>query len=337
MESPSRRTPNQTPSQRVGVEYAFLENNVNGLRARQQDILNDDSIEDDEKMARVEALIAEYLGDFGVAEDADNRAGYEAVLRKFSADKVGNSKWRYGDWNATAGQNEGKRGRDLLHDEQVRLFGRALYEDELDSRQSPGTSDTEFRELTFDEWTAQKGGHEAWYSEISKKYAELAADRSGKLFERRKGKNRKEIDGAKEEATDMLNALATQMMDELEAQGKSPDEIAESIENFVNTEADKLMGNMENHRIEQYEKSGRARKWFYDKWAKWTDESTDKETGKKRFFSKGNFKKMLAMAGAAAPIAVGTGLAVACRWYCCGCWSFCNGNGCNVCWFSCYR
>ncbi len=90
-------------------------------------------------------------------------------------------------------------------------------------------------------------------------------------------------------------------------QVKSPEEIAAAIDIFVNEQSDKLTEAMEQHRIDEYEKSWRISQYVYDKWAKWTDESTDKDTGKRKFFSRGTAKKLAATTLIALPIGFAAG------------------------------
>lgn len=168
--------------------------------------------------------------------------------------------------------------------------------------------------LTPEEWAAEKDGVNAELDGYLQKYAELVAQRSKRMIEGKK--TRAEIDAAKGGdvesshvgVTDLISAVATQMMDELSSAGKSDDEIAAAIDVFVKEQADKLMSTMENNRIEEYEKSRGFMKRFYSRWAKWTDQSTDKETGKRKIFSRGSLKKMAALAAPTAGVGAAAGL-----------------------------
>ena len=173
----------------------------------------------------------------------------------------------------------------------------------------PASDDPDkLRPMTPEEWAAEKGERNSEYEAIMTKYAELVAKRGGKLFERKR--TRAEIDAAKEDVTDLLSGLATQMMDELLAEGKSEAEMAELVGNFVDEQSDLLANSIEQSRIDNYEGSWRITKMMANKWAKWTEQSTDKETGKRKFLSWGNIKKMGSMAVMGAALGAGVTLAL---------------------------
>lgn len=118
---------------------------------------------------------------------------------------------------------------------------------------------------------------------ITAKYAELVAERSKRMIE---GANtRKDIDAAKEELSDMLGGLATLLMDELEAEGVSWDDIPGQIDTFIAEQTDEVLQKMEAHRMEEYDNARPIMKKFYDKWAQWGEQGT-----------KGKLKKAAAFA-----------------------------------------
>lgn len=139
---------------------------------------------------------------------------------------------------------------------------------------------TERTELTGEE-KLELG--ESLLPEIQAKFASLVAERSKRMIE---GANtRKDIEAAKEELSDMLGGLATLLMDELEAEGASWDDIPAEIDTFIAEQTDAVLAKMEAHRTEEYNNARPIMKKFYDKWAQWGEQGV-----------KGKFKKAAAFA-----------------------------------------
>lgn len=119
--------------------------------------------------------------------------------------------------------------------------------------------------------------------EIQEKFAALVAERSKRMIE--SANSRKDIDAAKEELSDMLGGLATLLMDELEAEGVSWNDIPGEIDKFIADQTDTVLEKMEAHRMEEYNNARPIMKKFYDKWAQWGEQGT-----------KGKLKKAAAFA-----------------------------------------
>lgn len=301
---------------------AFRLENIETLRSQQQDVLFSADLTDAEKTQRIEELTDEYADDHGI-EDAEQRQS----LRAFSADKIDEVTWRYGDWIDADDHDKGLGpiGRDVVHDAQTTYFGKRLdihtSDDDEDSDADASLTDEERAKGVYimrsDKFAGQKSDpkyvetdeekskSETDLDRLMHKYSILVAERSKSMIEG--SATRQSIDKAKEEASDLLSGIATRMMDELEAQGKTPDEIAAAIDAFINIHSDKLTSAMEAHRMEEYDNSNRFMKRIYDTWAKWTEESTDKETGNRKFFSKGTAKKLAATTVVALPVGFAAG------------------------------
>lgn len=257
---------------------------------------------------QIETRLDAFLASKGI-NPAD--AGYDelrAMYRDAGVDKLTENEW---------GNSPASRGVDASdHKSASDIFSEKIkaWHETHEVSEPNEDSDDRNHDLTPEEWAAEKDGVNAELDGYLQKYAELVARRSKKMIEGKK--TRAEIDAAKGGdvessdigVTDLISAVATQMMDELSSAGKSDDEIASAIDVFVKEQADKLMSTMENNRIEEYEKSRGFMKRFYSRWAKWTDQSTDKETGKRKIFSRGSLKKMAALAAPTAGVGAAAGL-----------------------------
>lgn len=132
--------------------------------------------------------------------------------------------------------------------------------------------------------------------EIRKKFAEMVAERSKRSFER--AKKTDAINGLREELSDMIGAVATEMMLVLEERGMDKNQIATEIDMFIGEHLEDLTSEIEAERAADYEKRSPFVRKMLDKWASW-GEPKHKFLSKDRF--KGNLKKaaVFAVPGAA--------------------------------------
>jgi len=161
------------------AEQAFLQVNVEDLRSRQQDILNDGDLSDTERASQLDATIREYLGDHHIPDDNQNYEDYQSVLRSLSADRLSALQWRFGEWDEANQTNVGKTGFDRLHDEQERLFGRRL---------DLSTGDNQSTDRTSEEWDELAIDYEEYAGLLSdvhksrENWARAASKRLGRAF-----------------------------------------------------------------------------------------------------------------------------------------------------------
>lgn len=139
MERISPRTPETIQPLSV-VEKAFLTDNVTGLRTEQSAILTDTSLNDDEKNTKLHDTISSYLEAAGIQSDDEEFANYFSTLRAFSADRMDDLHWRFGEWDEANQQNVGLTGQDELRAAQRNLFGRDV---DIDSILLSGSDDTD--------------------------------------------------------------------------------------------------------------------------------------------------------------------------------------------------
>lgn len=153
---------------------------------------------------------------------------------------------------------------------------------------------------------------------LTKKYAEMVAERSKRMIET--AKTRESIDASKQELSNLIAAIATEYMDDVQGTEYSGvkwedmpaavrEEIVQTVDAFVAEQTDSIISQMEEHRMAEYNSSSPVKKWFYDKWASWGQE--------KGFITKGKLKKaaIFAVPGAALgaamlPVAATAGLGV---------------------------
>ncbi len=121
------------------------------------------------------------------------------------------------------------------------------------------------------------------YTALLDKYAMLVAERSKRMVEG--AKTRRDIEATKEELGDMLGALASMYMDELESEGVSWDDIPGEIDTFIAEQTDEVLQKMEAHRMEEYNNSRPIMKKFYDKWAQWGEQGTKGKVKKAAAFA----------------------------------------------------
>ena len=125
---------------------------------------------------------------------------------------------------------------------------------------------------------------------LREQYAKKLSDRSKKIgFFERKSKT-ESIESDRAEYSEMLSALATEMMFELESAGKSEDEIAEEIDRFVSMQMNLFVAKMEHKRSASFKN---MREGFIKnrikQWASWGPK--DGANLKERIFSINNAKK----------------------------------------------
>lgn len=127
---------------------------------------------------------------------------------------------------------------------------------------------------------------------LTSKYAELVARRSGRMIEG--AKTRRDIIATQAELSDVIGAVATELMDELESDGNDWQEVVRQIDEFIVDQTDTVLKQMEERRLDAYNNARPLMKAFYDKWAQWGNE--------KGLITKGKMKKVavFAVPGAAA-------------------------------------
>lgn len=173
------RTSSPELNSQQAAEQAFLQVNIEDLRSRQQDILNDGDLTDAERTSQLDTTIREYLGDHHILDDNQNYADYQSVLRSLSADRLDTLQWRFGEWDEANQTNVGKTGFDRLHDEQERLFGRRL---------DLSTGDNQSTDRTSEEWDEFAVDYEEYAGLLSdvhksrENWARAASKRLGRAF-----------------------------------------------------------------------------------------------------------------------------------------------------------
>lgn len=250
----------------------------------------------------IESTLDDFLASKGIDNSSANYDEVRALFREASVDNFTEDEWGNSPVSRrVAGSSDTQSESDKFAE---RISARL---------ETPEATELE-TDLSDAEWDEIKSE----YNEYLSKYAEMLADRSKSMVER--AKTREDINKLKEEATGYVSGLATKLMNDMEADGKTEQEIAAGVEAFVNEQMDSLMQAMEQHRQDEYEQSSVFMKRIYDTWAKWTTQSTNEE-GKTKFFSKGRAKKLLATAapaalvvgavGAFAPVAIAGGTVAA--------------------------
>lgn len=144
---------------------------------------------------------------------------------------------------------------------------------------------------------------DSYFNDVREQYAKLLADRSKKtgLFER--GSSVEEINKTKEDYAELVRACATELMLNMEQDGKSKDEMVETIDAFITEEVDYFIADLEAKRAEDFTKRNKLVKAGLEKWASWGPR--DGANLRERFFTKGNTKK------GAVYLGLGTGIGVA--------------------------
>jgi hypothetical protein len=166
--------------------------------------------------------------------------------------------------------------------------------DEKDSAAADSTSDSQSSEKSGSSDKARSivedvgATHQDELSEYREEYAKLVAGRSKHLIET--AKSRKAIDAAHEEVAAMISGVTNQMYFAMEADGVDEKTIISTIDTFIYEETDALVAKLEEHRVDEYNRSKPFMKKVYDKWKVWGDEGW-----------KGNVKKgvVFAVPGAA--------------------------------------
>ena len=276
-------------------EYAEL------TRMRQSTGFQNDSYNDDFK-AGIDGRLDAFLATKGVSSSDDDYNELRKVYRDAAVDKITENVW---------GNSPASRGIDANDTESERVKLEKRVKSWHDTDKATAAAVQNEIEM-FDILSEELGRIDAIYED----YAKLIAERSKSIIANSNTSQR--IDELKAEATPLLSGLATMMMDDLEAQGLSDQEVSDGVGKFLSHQINILAAKMEQHRIDEYEKSSTLMKAVYNKWAEWTEQGTDKETGKAKYFSKGGIKKMLALgipvgmltglAVAAAPVSVGVGV-----------------------------
>lgn len=260
----------------------------------------------------VDARVDQFLTAHGIARD-DN--GYNEVRQLLLDTRLPNADTGEGIsddlWHASAANRtdadaiEQRAMYDVIQ-ERIDTWQQSHTDTTSENPTNNKKADIVGERISPEEWAEEKENFEKSCGSALNAYAILAAERSTHMLE--SADTREAIDHQKEEVSVLISILATQMMDELEATGKTPDEIAQAIDVFVNEQADIIMAQMEQRRFDKYEKSSGFMKRIYSRWAKWTEQSTDPTTGKAKFFSSGRAKKIAALSVPAAAVGVGAGL-----------------------------
>lgn len=138
-----------------------------------------------------------------------------------------------------------------------------------DNHDSPGKGEEEpqVKVANGKEMSDAQQEVDARLEDLTSKYSSQVAERSKRMVEG--AKTREDINATKEELSDVISAIATQYMVELESEGKSWDEITKTIDAFVTEQTDSILGKMEQHRLEEYNNSRPFMKKIYDTWARW--------------------------------------------------------------------
>ena len=113
-------------------------------------------------------------------------------------------------------------------------------------------------------------------------YSEKLAERSKKmgLFER--PRTRAEIAAVREELAEYIGALATEMMDDLEAQGIREDLWADTIDIFIASQMAGVVNGMEAARADDFLSRNKVVKYGLEKWASWASPNLERNEGESR-------------------------------------------------------
>lgn len=158
--------------------------------------------------------------------------------------------------------------------------------------------------------------------QVRKRYAELLVARTQKVFEFGEGRitgeqgvdkvdQLKNIDQAREEFGEYLNALATEMAEKFRSRGLQPTEYSDEIETFITEQTDKFISTFEEMRADVQktppgvihsalskwkwgaDKFEQGKQWTLDKWASWSADQDVSQTFWQRITSKENLKNNL--------------------------------------------
>lgn len=311
--APERQAP-RIEGAPAGLQVDTLDDIVNYQReiARKFDEQNEETDFAAFKEREIDALLAEN-GIFESEDDEQQHADYEfakAIYR--DAIHMNEDEWL----TKPAGSDVDRRNVKLRAIRE-RYSDRAESGSEgSDEANQPVDPDDAFEQSRTEEEGRQEArSHSEALSEtdarmeaVISKYAEMVAERSKRMVEG--AKTRENIDALKDgrEVTledgkvvyepglaDLIGAVATEMYDDLEADGVSQEEIVRQIDEFVATQTDQVVAQMEAHRMEEYNKARPIMKKFYDKWAQWGEQGM-----------KGNVKKaaVFAVPGAALGVAL---------------------------------
>lgn len=237
MESYTPSDHNEKEQQQRDPQEALLTSNIENLRAEQFAVLRSDDYDGD-KAEEIDSQIDRYLSNYGVDE---NRERLRLALRRLSADRIDEHTWRYGDWRDDERTELGPIGRDLVHAEQIKLYGTRLDlkpisrgDDEegvsgAEDRSAAESSEGSEQEgLTPEQRTERIASLESELPELAKK----KHDAHLKLMTARM-LNRKERQAAFDEANHAYAAAVNELL-RLKAHDKSPEDRKAFYETEVN-------------------------------------------------------------------------------------------------------
>lgn len=233
--------------------------------------------------SQYDEIVGAHLQAHGVTSDDENYSEYREFLRDRSVDRIGNE-WEVGvkdaDGNTTISKREETarylRDKYPKHTEQAE-------EEDVDEEDSEDPTETNKEASEKDVENAKKA-----LEEYRNHYAHLLAEHSKKMGLLDPNKETKQN---REDLADLIGAIATDMMDDLEAQGISKEDRDNAIAEFVAQQTDLLIGEMEEQRLAEKRDLKGWRKWIVNKWASW--EPAQGETLKERMFSGHNFANNL--------------------------------------------
>lgn len=295
----------QQPSPEKNKGLALTISDIESLRTKQEELLLEgldaDMMHDDDLMsaqeqavyAKYDELADDYLKLQGIDSTDTRYAANKQLISEFSLDKIADNEW-YADSEDADGKVT-PSGRELLR---ARLAG-----------EKPTAPSQVDQYKPTDESLLD---NESETAAINMRFAELVAERSKRSFERASKTN--EINDLRDELSDMIGAVATEMMLVLEEKGMTESQIANEIDKFVGEQMELTVSEIELNRAADYEKRSPVIRRALDKWVSW-GEPRHKFLTRERF--KGNLKKaaVFAVPGAvigavAAPLvgAIGGGI-----------------------------
>ena len=214
------------------------------------------------------------LEDAGFVVDGNDRSEEETDMYEF-AEKVLDTAIRSDkkDW---MGHTTAEGGHDGLRNQIFReLLGkyykprRAIVDDELPP------IDSDERQMQLDKYK-----HDL--EEIRQTYSKQLAERSKKMGLFEWPRTITEMATVREEMADYIGALATEMMDDFEAQNIPKDVWIDKIDAFIEAEMSAMVGGMEAARADDFRNRSKVVRFGLEKWASWAVPTVERREGESR-------------------------------------------------------
>lgn len=208
--------------------------------------------------ADIENSLSEYLKQQRIDEASPNYDKVRALYREAAPDRI-----RGDAWYIPPAYQDG-----------------VLSTDRVSAREKAMQTLSDFKGGV--EHTEDIGRYKDNLKKLRETYSKKLAERSKKmgLFER--PRTIAEMQAVREEMADYIGALATEMMDDFEAQGIPKDIWVDKIDAFIDAEMAAVVGGMELARADDFRKRSKVVQRGLEKWASWATPTVEKQEGESR-------------------------------------------------------